>query len=132
MNVLPRFLYLFQMLPIKITKKVIAQLNSAIISFIWAKKRPRLRYSVLILPIKSGGLAAPSFLYYYLAAQSRFLLEWLIDDPESTWIGPEAASLDRIPQRNLLYISTAKASALIKGNSILKNMLDIWRQIRKR
>lgn len=69
MNILPRLLYLFQMLPIMLSKKIIAQVNISIMSFIWGKKRPRLRYSFLCSPTKQGGLAAPSITLYQLTAQ---------------------------------------------------------------
>ena len=38
MNILLRLLYLFQMFPILLSKKTLAQLNSSITSFIWCKK----------------------------------------------------------------------------------------------
>ncbi|KAF7653218.1 hypothetical protein LDENG_00086010, partial [Lucifuga dentata] len=74
MDVLPRLLYFFQMLPTLLSKKTLAQLNSAIISFTWHKKRPRLRYSFLSLPHSRGGLAAPSLKNYQLAAQLKYIL----------------------------------------------------------
>ena len=131
MNILPRLLYFFQMLPVMVSKKVFTQLNSVIISFIWRKKRPRLRYSFLCLPVKNGGLAAPSFSSYLWAAQFKFLLEWFIDDPNSTWLSCESASLGSIPLQNLLYISPDRVATLVKDNMILKNMLSIWRKVRK-
>lgn len=131
MNILPRLLYLFQMIPVMISKKVFTQLNSAIISFIWRKKRPRLRYGFLCLPIRNAGLAAPSFSSYFCAAQFKFLLEWFIDDPDSTWLSCESASLGSIPLQNLLYTSPDKVAALVKDNVLLRNMVNIWRKVRK-
>lgn len=131
-NILPRLLYVFQMLPIRVGKKALADLNISIISFIWAKKRPRLRYSVLCYPVKAGGLAAPCFSTYLLTAQTRFLFEWFINDPDSIWIGCEAATLHGIPLSNLLYMSPAKIRGLIRGNIILRNMVNVMRRIRKR
>ena len=131
MNILPRLLYFFQMLPLVLSKKVFTKLNSAIISFMWRKKRPRLRYSFLCLPIKKGGLAAPSFTSYLWSAQFKFLLEWFIGDPNSVWLGCESASLGRVPLQNVLYVSPGRVSALIKDNVLLQNMLNIWRGVRK-
>ena len=125
MNILPHLLYYFQMLPIMLSKKVLAKFNSAIISFIWRKKRTRLRYCFLCLPIKNGGLAAPSLLYYLCGAQFKFLLEWFIGDPDSVWLRCESASLDKIPLLNLLYISPGRVATLVKDKVILKNMLKV-------
>jgi len=107
------------------------KLNSAIISFIWRKKRPRLRYSFLCLPVKNGGLAAPMFSYYLWAAQFKFLLEWFIGDPDSIWLSCESALLGMIPLQNLLYISPGRVTTLTKDNLLLKNMLNMWRKVTK-
>lgn len=69
MNILPRLLYPFQMLPVLIPNKALKQLRGSIISFIWRKKRPRLRYSFLTLLSRCGGLAAPDINLYQLSAQ---------------------------------------------------------------
>lgn len=57
-TVLPRFLYLFQMIPILLTKSQFKQLNSHITCVIWGTSSPR----------NSGGLGLPDFLFYYWAA----------------------------------------------------------------
>lgn len=116
MNVLPCLLYFFQMFPIMLSKKILTQLNSSIISFIWCKKSPRLRYSFLCLPVKHGGLARSSFLCYQGTAQFKFLLEWFIDDPNSTRLSSESGSLNRIPLQNLLHISPGKVATTVKDN----------------
>ena len=43
MNILPRLLYLFQMLPIEIPKSTFDNLEKMMSRFIWQKKRPRVR-----------------------------------------------------------------------------------------
>lgn len=131
MNILPRLLYLFQMLPLVLSKRVLSQLNGSIISFIWNKKIPRLRYSYLCLPVRKGGLAAPSLSLYLWAAQFKFLMEWFISDPDSIYLSAEATPLKGIPLRNLLYTSNEKASVLIQNNMLLKNMIAIWRRVRR-
>ncbi len=67
-NILPRLLYPFQMLPVLIANKALKQLRGFIISFIWQKKRQRLRYNFLTLPSRCGGLAAPDIKLYQLSA----------------------------------------------------------------
>ncbi len=114
MNILPRLLYPFQMLPVLIPNKALKQLRGFIISFIWRKKRPRLRYNFLTLPSRCGGLAAPDIKLYQLSAHLRFILEWHLNDPNSTWISAEAVTLGPVPLRNLLYLSPKKPQILIK------------------
>lgn len=47
MSVLPKFLYIFQCLPIFLTKSFFTKLNNEISSFIWNKKKPRIKRSIL-------------------------------------------------------------------------------------
>lgn len=100
-------------------------------SFIWRKKRPRLRYRYLSLSSRLGGLATPSLKCYQLAAQLKLIIEWFIDDPRSTWLSSESVTLDTIRLCNLQYISPAKAANLTKNNVVLRNMLSTWRKIRR-
>lgn len=95
MNIVPRLLYLFQMIPVLLPSRALRQLRSAVTTFIWREKRPRLRYSFLSLPSRMGGLAAPSLELDQLSAQLN-LLEWHLDDPNSTWISAEAAGIGSV------------------------------------
>lgn len=51
------------------------------------------------------------FFIFYL-----FLLEWFIDDPNSTWLRCESASLGSIPLQNLLYIKYLQVKIFILSN----------------
>uniref|UniRef100_A0A3Q2PLN4 Reverse transcriptase domain-containing protein n=1 Tax=Fundulus heteroclitus TaxID=8078 RepID=A0A3Q2PLN4_FUNHE len=74
MNVLPRFLYLFQMLPVEIPKSTFDTVDKMLTRFIWQKKRRRIRLKTLQLPKSKGGLKLPNLIFYYWAAQLRFLI----------------------------------------------------------
>uniref|UniRef100_A0A8C9YTJ5 Reverse transcriptase domain-containing protein n=1 Tax=Sander lucioperca TaxID=283035 RepID=A0A8C9YTJ5_SANLU len=62
MNVLPKFLYLFQAL---------------ISRFLRNGKVPRVKLKTLCRPTEQGGLNLPDFKLYYLAAQSRAVWTWI-------------------------------------------------------
>ena len=61
MSVLPRYLYLFQSLPVFISNAYFKKLDSAILSFIWNSKNPLLRKEHLKKSKQDGSLALPSF-----------------------------------------------------------------------
>lgn len=69
MNVLPKFLFLFQMLPTVVPKYLFKQLHSAVSRFIWKGKIPRIRLNILQGTPQEGGLKLPNFETYYWAAQ---------------------------------------------------------------
>lgn len=77
MNVLPRLLYIIQMLPIYIPSKIFTKIHSAVGVFVWNNKRPRMEFRKLQLPIKKGGLGIPNFKFYHWAAQLKFMSEWI-------------------------------------------------------
>uniref|UniRef100_A0A3B3B8H2 Reverse transcriptase domain-containing protein n=1 Tax=Oryzias melastigma TaxID=30732 RepID=A0A3B3B8H2_ORYME len=55
MDILPRFLYLFQTLPVELTDQDFAEWDKLVSRFIWQGKRPRVRYRTLQLPKEKGG-----------------------------------------------------------------------------
>lgn len=84
MNVLPKLLYPLQMILILLPNKRIKELNGWLSSFIWNKRKPRLKFSKLQLPGFSWGLDLPNIRKYQLACQLKFIAEWLKEDPKST------------------------------------------------
>lgn len=76
MVVLPRFLYLFQNLPIPLNVSFFKKLDSIILPFVWGYKSHRISKAHLHKSVQSGGLGLPIFRYYYWAANSRVLTYW--------------------------------------------------------
>lgn len=54
MNILPRLLYPIQMIPVLLSNKVIKDVNGWLSSFIWSKRKPRLKMAILQLPSSMG------------------------------------------------------------------------------
>lgn len=77
MTILPKYLYLFQMIPIFIPKSFFAQLDSLISAFIWNKKPARTKKANLERVKSEGGLGLPNFLFYYWAANIAKLTYWI-------------------------------------------------------
>lgn len=55
MDVLPRFLYLLQTIPIYIPTSYFRKLRQMFSSFIWKAAQPRIKYDTLALPKAEGG-----------------------------------------------------------------------------
>uniref|UniRef100_A0A3Q1BZS2 Uncharacterized protein n=1 Tax=Amphiprion ocellaris TaxID=80972 RepID=A0A3Q1BZS2_AMPOC len=92
MNILPRLLYVFQMVPVLLTRRSLSILNSSLSSFLWRNKRARLKLQKLQLRVGDGGLSLPNIKYYQLACLGRYLWEWFRNDPRSTWLSIEGPS----------------------------------------
>lgn len=94
MIILPKFLYLFQSVPIFLSKSFFSNLEGQISSFIWDKKHPRICKKILQLPRNLGGMSLPNFMYYYWAANSRAVLYWLSEDVGMpSWVILEKGSI---------------------------------------
>lgn len=72
MNILPRYLHLFQCLPIYLPRSFFNLINGIISTFIWAGKRARANKFLLQRSRSLGGLGLPNLLGYYWAANKKF------------------------------------------------------------
>jgi len=89
MNLLPRLLYLFQMLLLVIPKSSFDYLDKIISKFIWQKKHPRIRLKTLQLSKVNGGLKLPHLKYYFWAAQMKPLIVWIRNGTQTQWLNIE-------------------------------------------
>uniref|UniRef100_A0A672GJR5 Reverse transcriptase domain-containing protein n=1 Tax=Salarias fasciatus TaxID=181472 RepID=A0A672GJR5_SALFA len=77
MSVLPKYLYLFQSLPVYVPNVYFKKLDSIISSFLWNCKKPRIRKEHLQKSKQDGGLALPNFRHYYWASNLCCLSFWM-------------------------------------------------------
>uniref|UniRef100_A0A674NX77 Reverse transcriptase domain-containing protein n=1 Tax=Takifugu rubripes TaxID=31033 RepID=A0A674NX77_TAKRU len=80
MNILPRINFVSSMIPLPPPSDHWSKLQSATTKFIWNKKRPRLKMSVLQRRREDGGLAVPDFKLYFWSFVLRPLLSWFNPD----------------------------------------------------
>lgn len=68
MSILPKILYLFQVLPIPVPSHFLQILQRRVLKFIWGKTRPCIARGILYSSKLQGGLGLPHFTKYYQAA----------------------------------------------------------------
>lgn len=128
MNVLPRFLYLFQSLPIFLPNSFFCILNKLISSFIWKGKTPRIKREFLQRHKSVGGLSFPNLKHYYWAANIHKVTLW-IQEPDLIWCKSEADSCST----SLLDLLTSKLPyrpSQFTCSPIVISTLRIWSQFR--
>uniref|UniRef100_A0A8C6VAE5 Reverse transcriptase domain-containing protein n=1 Tax=Naja naja TaxID=35670 RepID=A0A8C6VAE5_NAJNA len=76
MNVLPRILYLFQTIPIRLGK-VFRRLNRMMLKYIWQGKKARIKLKLLQDARLRGGFALPNWELYYQAANLMWVKDWI-------------------------------------------------------
>lgn len=132
--VLPRFTYLFQMVPLFLPKIFFNKIDEAVSSFIWDKKAPRIRKSLLQCSKSEGGLALPNFMFYYWSANIVKLSTWIRVFKEGH--GPLWSTLELNSDSTTSPVAIM-CSALPIGrnvkfkNPVVQNTLNIWFQCRR-
>lgn len=133
MNTLPKFLYLFQCLPIFLPQSFFKKLDGLISSFIWDGKPAKIRKLLLQNPRADGGLALPDFRSYYWACNIRIIQYWLRKNdasPSPTWLEMEAASTAPASLISLIHSSITGPYACYTNNTSVKSTLKVWNQFR--